>query len=140
MRATITGRSSWLSRQRDDRLRMTMPGRLRGTTGGLGRRSEMVRTKICGITSATEAQLAERLGASAIGVLVGQVHASKDFVEPGVAAQISRLLPPFITPVLVTHLDELDAVIELAQAVAFPVLQLHSDLDAPALRELRTRL
>jgi phosphoribosylanthranilate isomerase len=101
---------------------------------------EMVRVKICGVTSTAEAQLAERHGAHAIGVLVGRVHVAPDFVEPAVANLISRSLPPFIAGVLVTHLDEPDAVIRLVDAVAFPVLQLHSDLNASMLRELRTRL
>lgn len=100
----------------------------------------MVRVKICGVTSPAEAQLAERHGAHAIGVLVGRVHAASDFVEPAVAIQISRSLPPFIAAVLVTHLEDPEAIVRLAESTSFPVLQLHSDLPAATLRELRTRL
>jgi phosphoribosylanthranilate isomerase len=100
----------------------------------------MVRVKICGITSPAEARLAERLGAHAVGLLVGRVHASPDFVEPAAARLIARSLPPFVAAVLVTHVDEPDALVRLASAVPCPVLQLHSDLDGAALRELRPRL
>ena len=100
----------------------------------------MVRVKICGVTSTAEAQIAERHGAHAIGVLVGRVHAAPDFVEPAVANRIFRDLSPFISAVLVTHLEDADAIVRLAESVPFPVLQLHSDLEAGAFRELRTRL
>ena len=100
----------------------------------------MVRVKICGVTSTTEAQLAERHGAHAIGVLVGRTHASPDFIEPELANAISRSLPPYITAVLVTHVEEPDALVRLAGAVSCSVVQLHSDLEAATLRELRTLL
>ena len=100
----------------------------------------MVRVKICGVTSTAEARIAERHGAHAIGVLVGRVHAARDFVEPDVANLICRTLGPFISAVLVTHLEDPDAIVRLAESVPFPVLQLHSDLHAFAFRELRARL
>ena len=100
----------------------------------------MARVKICGITSVAEARLAERLGAHAIGMLVGQVHASPDFIEPAEADRIARSLPPFVSPVLVTHVDAPETLMRLAAAVACPVLQLHSDLEPAVLRELRARL
>jgi phosphoribosylanthranilate isomerase len=100
----------------------------------------MVRVKICGVTSPAEAQLAERHGAHAIGLLVGRVHVAPDFVEPATADLIARSLPPFVVAVLVTHLDEPEALLRLADVVACPVLQLHSDPSASALRELRRRL
>jgi phosphoribosylanthranilate isomerase len=100
----------------------------------------MVRVKICGVTSMAEARLAERHGAHAIGVLVGRVHVAPDFVEPAVAELIARGLPPFMTAVLVTHLDDPEAVGRLVDAVSFPLVQLHGDPSVPALRELRTLL
>ena len=100
----------------------------------------MVRVKICGITSPAEARLAERHGAHAVGVLVGRVHISPDFVEPAMADLIFRSLPPFIAPVLVTHLDDPDEAVRLADGLSSPVIQLHSDMNASTLRELRMRL
>jgi phosphoribosylanthranilate isomerase len=100
----------------------------------------MVRVKICGITSTADAQLAERHGAHAIGVLVGRTHASRDFIEPDLANAISQSLPPYMTGVLVTHVEEPEALVRLAGAVSCSVIQLHSDFDAATLRELRTWL
>jgi phosphoribosylanthranilate isomerase len=100
----------------------------------------VTRVKICGITSLAEARLAERFGAHAIGMLVGQVHASGDFIDPAEADRIARSLPPFVSPVLVTHVDEPETLMRLAAGVACPVLQLHSDLEPAALAELRARL
>jgi len=100
----------------------------------------VVRVKICGIRSVAEARLAEWLGADAVGVLVGRVHASADFIEPAEADRIARSVGPFVSPVLVTHMDELEALLRLAEVISCPVVQLHSDLDGPALGELRRRL
>src|SRR5689334_6673272 len=100
----------------------------------------MVRVKICGVTSPAEARLAERHGAHAVGVLVGRVHVAPDFVERAVADVIARTLPPFVAGVLVTHLDEPEAVDALVDSLSFPVVQLHGDPSVAALRELRTLL
>jgi phosphoribosylanthranilate isomerase len=100
----------------------------------------MVRVKICGVKSVAEARLAERHGADAVGVLVGRSHAAPDFIEPVLAERIARSVPPFLTAVLVTHLDEPEGLLRLADDVACPVLQLHSDWSAAALRRLGPRL
>jgi phosphoribosylanthranilate isomerase len=97
----------------------------------------MVRVKICGITSLTEASLAERYGAHAIGLLVGRRHTARDFVKSNVARKICGRLVPFLTPVLVTHLEEVNQILTLADAVPCPVLQLHSDLSPSVLATLR---
>ena len=76
----------------------------------------MVRIKICGITSAAEAQLAVDQGAHAIGMLVGRVHVAPDFIAPDVAQTICRSLPPLVASVLVTHVDDADGVMRLADA------------------------
>lgn len=64
----------------------------------------VARVKICGIRSGADARLAQRLGAHAVGVLVGREHASPDFIESDEAELIVRSLPPFVAGVLVTHL------------------------------------
>jgi phosphoribosylanthranilate isomerase len=100
----------------------------------------MVRVKFCGMTSPDEAALAGRLGVDAVGILVGRVHAASDFVEIATAREICRTLPPFITAVLVTHLCQLEEIVDLARQVPCPAIQLHSDLEAEQLREIRRRL
>ncbi len=100
----------------------------------------MTRVKICGITSVAEAQLAERHGAHAIGILVGQRHASSDFVEPDIARTICLNLSPFTTSVLITHLEDPPEIVDLVQKVPCLAVQLHSDLSSSVLLFLRDQL
>ena len=100
----------------------------------------MVRVKICGIRSLAEMQFAVQQGADAIGVLVGQVHSSSDFVPANFAAEICRSTPPFITTVLVTHIEDPDAVMALAETVPTAAVQLHSDMTTTLLRVMRREL
>jgi phosphoribosylanthranilate isomerase len=98
------------------------------------------RVKFCGLTSVAEAQLVQQHGADAVGVLVGQVHRSADFVEPGLARDIALSVGPFVTPVLVTHLEASDGIRSLADKVPCPVIQLHSDILPSLLGQLRKDL
>jgi phosphoribosylanthranilate isomerase len=100
----------------------------------------MVRVKICGITSVDEACLAAKCGADAIGLLVGQRHTASDFVSTETAREILLSLPPFVTPVLVTHFEDVGEILSIAQKIPCPVLQLHSDLKPSVLKTLREAL
>jgi phosphoribosylanthranilate isomerase len=100
----------------------------------------MTRVKICGLTSVQEAKLVQNCGADAVGVLVGQMHRSPDFVEPALAREIALAVGPFVTPVLVTHLEAPEDIRRLAEMVPCPVIQLHSDLSPTSLHDLRIDL
>jgi phosphoribosylanthranilate isomerase len=100
----------------------------------------MPRVKICGIRSLADMQIAVQHGADAIGVLVGQLHSSSDFIPPELAAEICQRTPPFVTTVLVTHIEDPDLVLALAKAVPTSAVQLHSDISATLLRDLRSEL
>jgi len=97
----------------------------------------MVRVKICGITSIEEARLVARCGADAIGFLVGQRHTAADFITADTAREIFFKLPPFITSVLVTHLEDRGEILSIAEKIPCPVLQLHSDLEPSRLKTIR---
>jgi phosphoribosylanthranilate isomerase len=84
--------------------------------------------------------LAADAGADAIGVLVGQVHCSGDFIDAKLAAEICNALPPFMSSVLVTHLEDPGEIIALAKAVPTSTVQLHSDLQRTTIGMLRTML
>ncbi len=84
-----------------------------------------MRVKICGIKNEKELETAVSAGADAVGFMVGQRHPSQDFILPGTAARLASLLPPFVSPVLVTHLTEPDAVMELVDQTLITTLQLH---------------
>jgi len=100
----------------------------------------MVRVKICGIRSREDAGVAVAAGANAIGLLVGQLHDSPDFITPATAREICRCLGPFVVPILVTHLEDPDAIAQLADEVPAWGVQVHSDLSANTLLALRDRL
>jgi phosphoribosylanthranilate isomerase len=100
----------------------------------------MTRVKICGIQTLSDMQIAAQQGADAIGVLVGQVHSSTNFLSTEVAANICKSAPPFVTTVLVTHIEDPDAVFALASNVPTTAIQLHSDMPIQVLRALRCSL
>jgi phosphoribosylanthranilate isomerase len=100
----------------------------------------MTRVKICGIRSLADMQIAVEQGADAIGVLVGQLHSSSDFLTPKSAAEILAATPPFMTTVLVTHIEDPDVVLALANDVRSAAVQLHSDMPVSVLRVLRRSL
>ena len=100
----------------------------------------MARVKICGIRSLPDMQIAVQQGADAIGVLVGQLHHSSDFVPANLAAEICKCTPPFVTSVLVTHIEDPAAVLALADTVPSAAVQLHSDMTPAVLVALRREL
>ena len=100
----------------------------------------MIRVKLCGITSRAECALAVRSGADAIGLLVGQIHAAVDFVSPEQAKELCLAVPPFVTTVLVTHVEDVDEIGRLATLVPCTAVQAHSDLSVSELRRLRESL
>lgn len=100
----------------------------------------MTRVKICGIKRVSDALAAIEFGADAIGVLVGQCHASTDFITPELAAEIYLNLPPCCSFVLVTHLCEPDAICKLATTVGAGTIQLHGGTTLRRIAEIRRRL
>src|SRR5439155_19421573 len=95
--------------------------------------------KICGIRRSEDALLASQCGADAVGLLVGQRHNSPDFISAAVAREISRTLPPSVEAVLVTHLTEVDEIDRLLRQRGTRAAQLHSEITADSIANLRTR-
>jgi phosphoribosylanthranilate isomerase len=99
----------------------------------------MTRVKICGVRTAADARLAAAAGADAVGVLVGQLHPSDDFVSVEQAAAIFAALPPLVTGVLVSHLEDPRAVLTLLRRSGARAVQVHGGMDNAALAWLRRR-
>lgn len=92
--------------------------------------------KICGVTRASDAQLAAALGASAIGFIFWPQ--SPRFVEPDVAREIVAGLPPGVVPVGVFVDQPASQVRDIATRVGLGAVQLHGHESveyAAALRE-----
>ena len=84
-----------------------------------------VRVKICGITSASDAQLAVKAGADALGFIF--VRDSPRFVEALHAKAIIRSLPPFVSKVGVFQNASREEVQGIAEQVGLDTLQFHGD-------------
>jgi phosphoribosylanthranilate isomerase len=81
--------------------------------------------KICGIQNEHELQTAIDAGADAIGFLVGQLHRSKTFILASTASRLAQQLPPYITPVIVTHLTKAEEIEEIMMRANIYTVQLH---------------
>ena len=97
-----------------------------------------MRVKICGIKTVNDALKAIELGADAIGLLVGQVHVSSDFITKEAAKKIVAQLPPLCSSVLVTHFSNASEIIELIQYTNVDTAQLHCDIEISEIKKIRT--
>ena len=93
--------------------------------------------KICGLTSEADVEIVIEVGANAAGFLVGLDYESKDALAPTRAAELARALPPFVSPVLVTHRDSLKSVSDLCKQVPASHLQLHAGFPLGDIAALR---
>jgi phosphoribosylanthranilate isomerase len=84
-----------------------------------------MQVKICGIQNEYELQTAVSAGADAVGFLVGQLHRSKTFILASTAGRLAQQLPPYITPVIVTHLTEAEEIEEIMNRANIYTVQLH---------------
>lgn len=87
------------------------------------------RIKVCGITQATDAEIAARAGADAIGFVF--YRQSPRFIEPSRAAAITAGLPPFVTTVGLFVDATSDWIETVLEQVAIDCLQFHGD-ESPA--------
>ncbi|GJQ63674.1 MAG: N-(5'-phosphoribosyl)anthranilate isomerase [Melioribacteraceae bacterium] len=86
-----------------------------------------MKIKICGITNLDDALKAEQLGADAIGFIF--FGASKRYISPEIAREISRSLKPFTTKVGVFVNEDVKAVNKIAEYAGIDILQLHGNED-----------
>lgn len=100
----------------------------------------MTRVKICGIRNEEDLNAAVAAGADAVGFLVGQVHASPSFVLPGTAARLAAALPPYVQPVLVTHLTNPAEIAELVSRTGIFTIQLHGGSTPEQVAQVRDKL
>jgi phosphoribosylanthranilate isomerase len=94
-----------------------------------------VRVKICGITRAEDALVAERAGADAIGMIFAE--RSRRRVDLGAAADIVADLGPFVTRVGVFVDAPLDAVRAAVKRLKLGAVQLHGNEPAAYAAALR---
>jgi phosphoribosylanthranilate isomerase len=87
--------------------------------------AQRTRIKICGLTREQDVDTAVAAGADAIGFVL--YKASPRYVTPERAAELTRRLPPFVTPVLL-FVNENTTNIIAAQAInTSAIIQFHGD-------------
>ncbi|MEV0251299.1 phosphoribosylanthranilate isomerase [Nocardia sp. NPDC050712] len=96
-----------------------------------------VRAKICGIRSEHDLRVAVAAGADAVGFICGVTHFSEDALEVEEAERLAGLVPPFVSRVLVTHLEEAQEIVELADRVGVDTIQVHGVVGADVVRQVR---
>ena len=98
----------------------------------------MIRVKICGVTSAEDAELAASLGATAVGMVFWS--GSPRAVDVERAKLIALALPTFVTAVGVFVDQSVDEVSAIADAVKLDAIQLHGHENASDYAALGRRL
>ncbi|MCP2290591.1 phosphoribosylanthranilate isomerase [Nocardia amikacinitolerans] len=97
-----------------------------------------VRAKLCGIRSESDLRIALDAGADAVGFIVGVTHVSEDALDTDKAAWLAGQTPPFVTRVLVTHLESAEAILELAEHVGVDTVQIHGLVTGETVRQVRS--
>lgn len=83
-----------------------------------------MRVKISGIQNEAEMKTAVACGADAVGFLVGQLHRASSFILPSSAARLAGMLPPYIAPVIVTHLTDAGPIMDILRRSGIYTVQI----------------
>ena len=101
-----------------------------------------MKVKICGITNLEDAMQAISFGADALGFQVGMRNKT-DEVSPKEAKVIVASLPPFVSYVMVTHLQDAKTIISLLELIQkTTTVQLHdnNDMDLKEISAIREKI
>ena len=98
-----------------------------------------MRIKLCGIRNEEDLAAALRAGADAIGFQAGQLFQASNFILASTAGRLARMMPPYVTPVLVTHLATAGEIAGLAARAGIYTVQI-SYLDPDETARLRDLL
>lgn len=99
-----------------------------------------MKTELCGIRDEDDLRKVLAADPDAVGLLLGRRHASSDFISVQTAQRLLALLPPFVEPVLITHLADPEEILALFHAVGPTTIQLHGDTTPEQARRLREAL
>jgi phosphoribosylanthranilate isomerase len=70
-------------------------------------------------------ELAVFAGADAVGLICGTTHVSEDSLSPDHARRLALRVPPFVSVVLVTHLQASEEILRLADHIGVDTIQVH---------------
>ncbi|MEI8079976.1 MAG: phosphoribosylanthranilate isomerase [bacterium] len=92
--------------------------------------------QVAGVRDAAEARLLLACGVRWLGFPLRLAVHAPDLPEAAAAALIHEL-PPTAVPVLITYLDQADAILTLARFLGVRAVQLHGEIATPELAKLR---
>lgn len=95
--------------------------------------------QMAGIRNKEDALICVKKGVDIIGLLVGQVHTSDDFITKEQAREIKQALPKNVKTTLITHLENADEIIEIASFIDVDYIQLHSHLKESEVSKIRQK-
>lgn len=99
-----------------------------------------MKVKICANRTIEDAKMSLNAGADIIGILVGQEHASTDFVDEFKAKEICDFVNGRCDVSMVTHLKSADEIIRLTKFIGNNVIQLHSDIEETEVEKIKREL
>jgi phosphoribosylanthranilate isomerase len=99
-----------------------------------------MRIKICGIRHQDDAKVALDAGADALGFLVGIAHLAEDKIRKEEAKAIIESLPPLVSPVAVTHLTDVQKIIDLIMYLGVNTVQIHDYIEPKEVKTIRENL
>ncbi|MCA2210534.1 phosphoribosylanthranilate isomerase [Nocardia rosealba] len=104
--------------------------------------TESVQVKICGIRSAGDLRRALRAKPDAVGFICGVTALSEDEISAEEAGELSALVAELTVPVkrvLVTHLEDADDILALADRIGVDAIQVHGLVSTESLRKVYAR-
>jgi phosphoribosylanthranilate isomerase len=99
-----------------------------------------VRVQIAGVSSVEEALELERAGADALGFTVRLPSGVHDGLTEAKARSIIAALPPFISSVAITYIDNAQEAANLSRYLGVNTIQLHGEFPARELEMLRAAM
>lgn len=100
----------------------------------------VVRVQIAGISTLNDALAADRFGADAIGFTLRLPTGPHDGLTEQRARDIIERLPPLVTSVLITYIDNAVEAIDLCRYLRVTALQLHGPIEIGEIRRIREEL
>ncbi len=79
-------------------------------------------------------------GADAVGFIIGVTHETEDALSVEDVNRLVKYVPPFVTPVLVTHFTSPDAIAALAVATKIRTLQLQGGILPEDIARIRKKI
>ncbi len=100
----------------------------------------MIRVKICGNRRIEDILSSVNSGADAVGLIVGTKYYSEDKISTEFAATLLKKIPPFVSTVLVTHLQSSQEIIDIYHQVPTSTIQLHNDISIEEIQDIKQKL